>query len=109
KTAQTKTVVETTMWFDAPVNLPVQLDDVYNAREYGQLGLFIFADSGIPPARLDVPHLNNIYDSAPYLHNGSAATLEEIWTRLNMLEGHGLTSDLTRRQFNDLMAYLRAL
>ena len=30
----------------------------------------------------DVPHLNNIYDSAPYLHNGIANTLEEIWTRL---------------------------
>ena len=28
----------------------------------------------------DVPHLNNIYDSAPYLHNGMADTLEEIWT-----------------------------
>ena len=32
---------------------------------------------------MDVPHLNNIYDSAPYLHNGIADTLEEIWTRFN--------------------------
>ena len=31
--------------------------------------------------KVDVPHLNNIYDSAPYLHNGIADTLEEIWTR----------------------------
>ena len=30
--------------------------------------------------KFDVPHLNNIYDSAPYLHNGIADTLEEIWT-----------------------------
>ena len=26
----------------------------------------------------DVPHLNNIYDSSPYLHNGISDTLEEI-------------------------------
>ena len=29
----------------------------------------------------DTPHLNNIYASAPYLHDGRAATLEEIWTK----------------------------
>ncbi len=28
----------------------------------------------------DTPHLNNIYASPPYLHDGRAATLEEIWT-----------------------------
>ena len=33
--------------------------------------------------KFDTPHLNNIYDSAPYLHNGMADTLEEIWTRFN--------------------------
>ena len=33
--------------------------------------------------KFDMPHLNNIYDSAPYLHNGMADTLEEIWTRFN--------------------------
>jgi cytochrome c peroxidase len=57
----------------------------------------------------DAPHLNNIYDSAPYLHNGGAATLEEIWTRFDLYEWHGLTQDLTRRQFNDLIAYLKSL
>ena len=28
----------------------------------------------------DTPHLNNIYASPPYLHDGRATTLEEIWT-----------------------------
>ncbi len=41
--------------------------------------------------KFDVPHLNNIYDSAPYLHNGMAPTLEEIWTRFNPYDKHGVT------------------
>ncbi|MCP4248715.1 MAG: beta-propeller fold lactonase family protein [bacterium] len=109
KTAQTRSIVETTMWLDAPVHIPIDLDTVHDDKEFGPMGLFFFADTGVPAERLDAPHLNNIYDSAPYLHNGAAATLEEIWTRLNMLEKHGRASDLTRQQFNDLIAYLKAL
>jgi len=38
----------------------------------------------------DTPHLNNIYASAPYLHDGRAETLEEIWTLYGKTERHGL-------------------
>jgi len=57
----------------------------------------------------DVPHLNNIYDSAPYLHNGIADTLEEIWTRYNPGDEHGVTNDMTKDQLNDLIEYLKTL
>jgi YVTN family beta-propeller protein len=57
----------------------------------------------------DVPHLNNIYDSAPYLHNGIAPTLEEIWTRYNPDDRHGVTNDMTKDQLNDLIEYLKTL
>ncbi len=57
----------------------------------------------------DVPHLNNIYDSAPYLHNGIAHTLEEIWTVHNPYDTHGVTNDLTKDQLNDLIEYLKTL
>jgi cytochrome c peroxidase len=57
----------------------------------------------------DVPHLNNIYDSAPYLHNGMADTLEEIWTRFNPYDTHGVTNDMTKDQLNDLIEYLKTL
>jgi len=60
-------------------------------------------------ARFDVPHLNNIYDSAPYLHNGVADTLEEIWTRYNPRDEHGVTNDMTKDQLNDLIEYLKTL
>jgi len=57
----------------------------------------------------DVPHLNNIYDSAPYLHNGMAKTLEEIWTVFNPYDRHGYTNDMTKDQLNDLIEFLKTL
>jgi YVTN family beta-propeller protein len=57
----------------------------------------------------DVPHLNNIYDSAPYLHNGMAPTLEEIWTVYNPEDRHGVTNDMTKDQLNDLVEFLKTL
>jgi YVTN family beta-propeller protein len=57
----------------------------------------------------DAPQLNNIYLSAPYLHDGKAATLEEIWTRFNPYDTHGFTSDMTKRDLNDLIEYLKTL
>lgn len=57
----------------------------------------------------DVPHLNNIYDSPPYLHDGRAQSLEEIWTIYNPNDTHGLTNDLTKDQLNDLIEYLKTL
>ncbi len=57
----------------------------------------------------DVPHLNNIYESAPYLHDGRAETLEEIWTRFNPNDQHGVTNDMTKDQLNDLVEYLKTL
>jgi YVTN family beta-propeller protein len=59
--------------------------------------------------KFDTPHLNNIYDSAPYLHNGIANTLEEIWTVHNPYDTHGYTNDMTKDQLNDLIEYLKTL
>jgi YVTN family beta-propeller protein len=60
-------------------------------------------------SKFDAPHLNNIYDSAPYLHDGKAATLEEIWTVYNPYDTHGVTNDMTKDQLNDLIEYLKTL
>lgn len=59
--------------------------------------------------KFDAPHLLNIYDSAPYLHNGIAPTLEEIWTVYNPYDTHGVTNDMTKDQLNDLVEYLKTL
>ncbi len=60
-------------------------------------------------SKFDAPHLHNIYDSAPYLHNGIAPTLEEIWTKYNAYDKHGVTNDMTKDQLNDLVEYLKTL
>ena len=51
--------------------------------------------------------LTNIALTAPYLHDGSARTLEEIWTIFNPEDKHGRTNDLTKDELNDLIEYLR--
>ena len=58
---------------------------------------------------IDVPQLRNIADSAPYLHDGSAQTLEEIWTVYNPKDQHGVSNDLTKDELNDLIEYLKTL
>ena len=59
------------------------------------------------PGLLDTPQLTNIALTAPYLHDGSAPTLEEIWTVFNPEDKHGRTNDLTKDELNDLIEYLR--
>ncbi len=107
KTDRQRVDTGTTQWFDAPAD--VDLANLFNADQYGELGNYYFIDAGTPTRTFDVAHLRNVCDSAPYLHNGSAATLEEIWTRYNMVNRHGMTGDVTRQQLNDLIAYLKTL
>ncbi len=57
----------------------------------------------------DVPHLNNIYETPPFLHDGRAETLEEIWTTFNPHDEHGFVNDMTKDQLNDLVEYIKCL
>ena len=77
---------------------------LYTDRTRRDLGTKMWLDRD---AEFDVPHLNNIYDSSPYLHNGIAETLEEIWTRYNPYDEHGVTNDMTKDQLNDLIEYIK--
>lgn len=69
---------------------------------------------GVPGAydttrTFDVPQLNRIYETAPYLHDGRALTLEEIWTVYNPDDTHGATNKLGKDGLNDLIEYLKTL
>jgi len=61
------------------------------------------------PMKFDVPQLNNVYESGPYLHDGKAPTLEEIWTMYNDYDEHGVANDMTKDQLNDLVEYLKSI
>jgi YVTN family beta-propeller protein len=57
----------------------------------------------------DTPHLLGVASSAPFLHDGRAATLEEIWTVWNPKDEHGITNTMNKIQLNDLVEYLKRL
>ena len=71
--------------------------DVGTAAKYDTSGLF------------DIPQLDRIYEKPPYLHNGEARSLEEIWTLYNPADKHGVTSDMSKEQLNDLVEFLKSL
>jgi YVTN family beta-propeller protein len=78
----------------------------YTNLKMADVGTLVASDDSI---LFDTPHLNNIYASAPYLHDGRAATLEEIWTIYGKTERHGVVNDLTKMDLNHLIEYLKSL
>lgn len=57
----------------------------------------------------DTPTLIELWRSAPYLHDGRAATLKEVITVYNTNDRHGRTSDLSDQAIDDLTAFLLSL
>ena len=57
----------------------------------------------------DTPHLLGIAQTAPYLHDGRAKTLEELWTVYQTNDLHGISSYMNKHQLNDLVADLKTL
>jgi cytochrome c peroxidase len=60
-------------------------------------------------AIFDAPHLLGVADTAPYLHDGRAQSLEELWTVYNTNDLHGVSSYMNKIQLNDLIAFLKTL
>ena len=60
-------------------------------------------------SRFFTPSLREGYRTGPYLHHGAAESLEEIFTKFNPDDKHGLTSHLSRAEIADLVRYLRTL
>jgi YVTN family beta-propeller protein len=57
----------------------------------------------------DTPTLRFLFDSQPYLHDGSAATLHDVLTIANPNDEHGTTSHLSGEQLADLIAFMLTL
>jgi YVTN family beta-propeller protein len=78
----------------------------YTARVHMDVGTKTPYDTN---ASFDIPQLEGLYMRAPYLHNGEALTLEEIWTKYSPEDKHGITSDMDKVQLNDLIEFLKTL
>lgn len=107
-----KAIFERTTYKDGrPIPQANQCAFCHSGRKYTNQKL---ADvgTGKPTDRspmVDTAHLPDIAYSAPYLHDGSARSLEEIWTVFNPKDTHGVSNDLTKDELNDLIEYLRTL
>jgi len=59
--------------------------------------------------KVDTPSLIGIAHSAPYYHDGSAASLRALLLDNGTVHGMGKLSKLNEHKINDLIAYLRTL
>jgi hypothetical protein len=57
----------------------------------------------------DTPSLNELWRTGPYLHDGRANTLLEVLEKYNYQDRHGITSDLSKKEMDDLIEYLLTL
>jgi YVTN family beta-propeller protein len=81
-------------------------DSHYTARSSADVGSATKYDT---ITYFDIPQLERVSEDGPYLHNGEALTLEEIWTVFNNNDTHGVTSDMAKEQLNDLIEFLKTL
>jgi YVTN family beta-propeller protein len=79
---------------------------LYTNREMADVSTLAETDD---PMLFDTPHLTNLFASPPYLHDGRAKTLEEIWTVHAEDDRHGRVNDLSKGELNDLINYLKSL
>jgi hypothetical protein len=78
-------------------------------HDVGTLGPGSGSRLGGPLRGLDTPTLHELFDSAPYLHDGSAATLRDVLRTRNAEGRHGATEMLDDGALDDLVAYLLCL
>jgi DNA-binding beta-propeller fold protein YncE len=68
-----------------------------------------FAGHPRGPCAFDTTALRGLWESAPYLHDGSARTLEDVLVARNVGDRHGRTSHLSSRELAELVEFLRSL
>ena len=59
--------------------------------------------------KYDVPTLREVWRTGPYLHDGRAVSIVEIFSKFNKENDHGDTRDLTAEQLEALAAYVLSL
>jgi len=65
--------------------------------------------SNEPDGRYDTPSLVEAFRTAPYLHDGRAASIPEVLTKFNEKNQHGRTRDLSKQELDDLATYILSL
>ncbi len=59
--------------------------------------------------KFDTPSMVEIWRTAPYLYDGKAQNLKELFTTYNLKQKHGTTADLSEQELDDLEEYCLSL
>jgi cytochrome c peroxidase len=57
----------------------------------------------------DTPTLVEVWRTAPYLHDGRAYEMKDVFSRCNPKELHGRTGKLSAKELDDLVEYVNSL
>lgn len=79
---------------------------LYTNLKMVDVGTTTGQDTGKP---VDIPQLVEVWRTAPYLHDGRAATMRELLTTYNHAHTLEKTKDFTEEQIDDLTEYLLSL
>ncbi|MGH7343107.1 MAG: hypothetical protein ACREKH_21685, partial [Candidatus Rokuibacteriota bacterium] len=92
---------------------PAVIDFLLDAGAFDPMSQFEIKANGDPPLGsfgFNVPSLLGVAYSAPYFHDGSAATLSDVFQRHTLLGGPGTIADaLNAAQETDLTAFLNSI
>lgn len=58
------------------------------------------------PSSFDIPTLREVWRTAPYLHDGRAASIREIFVKFDPDNRHGKHQDLSSQEIDDLVQYV---
>jgi hypothetical protein len=75
-------------------------------HDVGTIGAQSGTRAGEPLLGFDTPTLRGVWETPPYLHDGSAPTLKDVVTTKNPTGLHGFTSVLSPTELDQLVSYL---
>ena len=78
-------------------------------HDVGTIGPNSGSRAGSPLLGIDTPTLLGVWETPPYLHDGSAPTLRDVLTTSNTTGLHGYVAALTSSQVDELVAYVQQI
>jgi YVTN family beta-propeller protein len=66
-------------------------------------------DGGDEGRAFDTPTLRELWRTAPYLYDGRAETLHDVFTKYNAADRHGTTRHLSAKELDALILYIKTL
>lgn len=78
-------------------------------HDVGTIGQHSGSRLGAGLVGIDTPSLRGVGRTPPYLHDGSASSIEDVLTARNRDDRHGRTSHLTPQQISDLARFIRTI